>query len=125
MTAMQLTIEGEEVEYRRASRGTVPLGRAQKEVMRRLGFGSLTSTQAGVIVHEERRFALAALRRVPIANISEWAGCGHGARDDEAKSEYGGSGCCRYAATDGAAVMKRLYDRGFVEKHAGLWFAKS
>jgi hypothetical protein len=102
--AMQLTIDGGEVEYRHAS-SRAPLGPAQREVMRLLGFGSLTSTQAGSIVHGLR------------------GSCGFGAKDTG--REYRGAGCCRYAVTDGSAVMRRLYDRGFVEKHSGLWFAKS
>jgi hypothetical protein len=113
MTAMQLTIDGSEVEYHRAVSGT-RLGPNQREVMRRLGFGSLTSTQAGTICHELR-------------NERHGQSCTQGgtARDDRAKSEYGGEGCCRFASSDGSSMMKGLREQGFVEKHAGLWFAKS
>jgi hypothetical protein len=113
MTAMQLTIDGSEVEYHRAVNG-VRLGPNQREVMRQLGFRSLTSTQAGVICHELR-------------NERAGTGCTRGgtARDDRAKSDYNGVGCCRFASSDGSAVMKSLHEGGYVEKHAGLWFAKS
>jgi hypothetical protein len=110
---MQLTIDGGEVEYMRAASGA-RLGPNQREIMRKLGFGSLTSTQAGTIVHAMR-------------NERGRTSCTRGgtSRDDRAQSSYKGSGCCRFASTDGSGAMKRLHELGFVEKHAGLWFAKS
>jgi len=108
----QLTLDGREVRH---PAPTGPhLGSAQREILRHLGlFGSITSTQAGTIVHEQRR-----ARR-------GYSGCGFGVKDDNAHSSYGGSGCCRYAVSDGTDVMKRLRERGFVEKHFGLWFSKT
>lgn len=109
MTDMQLTMDGREVRH---PAPTGPhLGSAQREVLRHLGlFGSITSTQAGVIVHEQRTAR------------QGYSGCGHGAKDH---GTYTGLGCCRYAVSDGTEVMKRLRDRGFVEKHFGLWFSKA
>ena len=113
MTAMQLTIDGSEVEHRIVVHRR-RLGPNQREVMRQLGFGSLTSTQAGTICHGLR-------------NERKGYGCTTGgtARDDRAQSPYKGSGCCRFASSDGSQVMKALLDLGLVEKHAGLWFAKA
>lgn len=97
-TATQLTLDGSEVPV---SRTTARLGRNQRAILRTLVFGSLTSTQAGRIVHELRGY------------------CGAGAKS---RGDYQGAGCCPYAATDGSDVMRSLRDRGFVEKQGGLWW---
>ena len=111
MTVTQLTLDGREVQHPAPTGVRPPLGAAQREVLRHLGlFGSITSTQAGVIVHEQRRAR------------QGYGGCGTGAKW---RSEYTGAGCCPYASTDGTEVMKRLKKRGYVEKHFGLWFAKT
>jgi len=112
MTAdMQLTLDGREVQHPAPGTTRPPLGAAQREVMRHLGlFGSITSTQAGVIVHEQRTAR------------NGYRSCGIGAKTD---SDYNGAGCCPYAVSDGTEVMKRLRKRGYVEKHFGLWFAKT
>lgn len=108
MTDMQLTLDGREVQHPAPTGTRPPIGQAQRDVLRHLGlFGSITSTQAGVIVHGLR------------------GNCGSGTKDDAAQSQYAGTGCCRYASTDGTEVMKRLKKRGYVEKHFGLWFAKT
>ena len=80
--------------------------------MRQLAFGSLTSTQAGTIVHSLRERECRGVRLMS-------------ARESRYHSAYAGSGCCRFAATDGLAVMTRLRKRGFVVKVFGLWFANS
>jgi hypothetical protein len=106
MTDMQLTIDGREVQHPAPAGTRPPLGAAQREVMRHLGlFGHLTSTQAGVIVHDVRR--------------AKGGRCGPQPPGDVSLA------CCIYAASDGTEVMKRLRKRGYVEKHFGLWFAKS
>ncbi|MBA2742499.1 MAG: hypothetical protein H0U46_10860 [Actinobacteria bacterium] len=107
---MQLTLDGREVQHPAPTGARPPLGPAQREVLRKLAFGSLTTTQAGVIVHDIRR-------------ERGRGSCGFGAKNGQ--SDYSGLGCCRYASTDGSAVMKRLADRGYLERHGGLWFAKS
>lgn len=117
----QIAFDGSEV--RHPAPTGARLGPAQREVLRQLGFGSLTSTQAGTIVHRVRGH------------------CGYGCPFGEwntlhyHKSRYGGgyiapsspgyagAGCCPYAATDGTSVMKRLERRGYAVKIFGLWFA--
>ena len=94
----QLTIDGREVSI--AASRPPRFGPNQREVLRALGFGTLTSTQAGTLVHSRRGH------------------CGFGARSI---GTYNGSGCCAYAATDGSAVLRTLLERGIVEKAAGLW----
>lgn len=103
MTMRQLTFDGREVPLQ-ATR--VRLGLRQKAVMRQLGLhGSITSTGAGVIVHGER------------------GRCGFGARDVSSTGhEYAGAGCCRYAGTDGSALMLSLERLGLVEKIGGVWY---
>ena len=98
MTALQLTLDGGEVPV---SRTVARLGANQRAVLRKMVFGSMTSTQAGVIIHERRGH------------------CGFGAKD---RGEYTGAGCCRYAVSDGSAVLVGLRERGFVEKEGGLWW---
>jgi len=99
-TAVQMTLDGGEVPV---SHTRVRLGPNQRQVLRKLALVShMTSTDAGVIVHEQRGWH------------------GFGAKDTG--RPYVGAGCCRYASTDGSALMRSLRERGFVEKQGGLWW---
>ena len=81
------------------------LGPRQRAVLDELGRrGSLTSTQAGRIVHAARGH------------------CGSGARDSFTH-EYAGAGCCPYAVSDGAEVLYPLAARGLVEMIGGVWYS--
>lgn len=107
MTMTQLTIDGREVELDAVGRlpRTMRLGPRQRAVMRELGLhGSIRPIQAGRVIHSER------------------GACGSGVRDYEAKSAYGGEGCCRYASSDGSIMLKTLAGYGLVEKIGGVWY---
>lgn len=106
MTAWQLTLDGREVEHPPPTFHAGPLSGVQKEIMRALAVrGWISSTAAGVIAHAHREERL---HRSFIAHVQRW-----GLRGD---------GCCRWAATDGGAVMKRLAERGLVERYErGVW----
>lgn len=104
-TVMQLTIDGREVPhatviaaYRNAGH---PVSRVQHAVLAMLrDVGEIRSVEAGVLAHGVRGYC------------SNWT--------VSAKA----IGCCRYAATDGSAVMKRMAARGLVyNDRRGRWRA--
>lgn len=103
---LQQTLDGQEIKHPAPTR--THIGPHEREVLRALGFGSLSSTQAGTICHDVRGHCG---YRVP---YGEWNVRG---------SRYMGGGCCPYAVSEGTEVMKRLKRRGFVEKIGGLWYA--
>jgi hypothetical protein len=101
----QLTVDGREIpllpDGRIATR--LRLGPNQREVMRRLGLhGSIRAVQAGQIIHQCR------------------GRCGFGAKDRG--REYRGLGCCRYASTDGSALLRRLEKSGLVQNIGGVYY---
>lgn len=102
MTSVQLTLDGREVPVVELYPG-LGLGKHQARILSELRVRTLTSTQAGVIVHAIRGH------------------CGYGSRDERYHSVYAGEGCCRYCASDGGDVMKSLARRGLVVKVAGIW----
>lgn len=109
MKAWQLTIDGGEVEHPAPATRTGPLSPVQVEILRHLGIhGWISSTSAGVMAHahrEERR-GRSFVRHVQTYGLR-------------------GDGCCRYAASDGGDVMKRLAARGLVERYErGVWFPR-
>lgn len=109
MTAFQLTIDGREVEHPAPRSHAGPLSPVQVEILRRMAtHGWISSTNAGVIAHahREERKGRDFVRHVQL----------HGLRGD---------GCCRWAASDGGDVMKRLAARGLVERYErGVWFLR-
>lgn len=123
---MQQTLDGQLV--RHPAPTGVRLGPHEREVLRALGFGSLTSTQAGKICHAMRghcgyRCPYGEWNKRRYYAPSTGGVYTMGEKDDEENLRYKGDGCCPYAVSEGTEVMKRLKRRGFVEKRAGLWFA--
>lgn len=104
----QLTFGGGEVEEPKSrAQITQPLSRVQFAVLNELhAKGSIRSVEAGVIVHRTRE-----------------KGCVTG--QHTASFQGGGIGCCAYAAADGNEAMKRLMERGLVERavERGRWIA--
>lgn len=104
----QLTLDGREVLLDTVGRLPAPqrLGVRQRDVMRALGLrGSIRAVQAGTIAHRGRGH------------------CGFGNRDVSATgSGYEGEGCCRYASTDGSAILKSLAQYGLVETIGGVYY---
>lgn len=100
--SLQLDIYGGEAEIADVNALQAPFTPSQREILliiRQLG--SITSTQAGKIVHAHRGGQLE-----------------HGCRRCKADSR----GHCDFAASDGRDAMKRLRDRGIVRRpKAGLW----
>jgi hypothetical protein len=105
MEAYQLTLDNDEVPWRYASRESHGFSSAQLGVLRHLGLhGHIRSVEAGRIAHAVRQERM----RYPSGDA-----CGVGKRDYRTEK---GEGCCGYASTDGAAVMKRLLERGIVRR---------
>jgi len=103
----QLRIDGREVDHDRVVAQQAPLTAAQGAIIGHIrDHGSIRSVEAGVIVHLHRD------RPCTLAG---------GSRADA----YRGTGiaCCAYAGTDGLEAMKRLAERGLVERAgiAGRW----
>jgi hypothetical protein len=124
---LQQTLDGQVVKHPAPS-GT-RLGPHEREVLRALSFGSLTSTQAGKICHEIRGHCFS---QVPYGqwnsggyHRSRYGGVNIYPKTHEGyeKTRYQGEGCCPGACLEGTEVMKRLKRRGFVEKIGGLWYA--
>jgi hypothetical protein len=72
---------------------------AQREVLRHLAFNeAIRAVTAGTILHGFR---------------NDGRGCG---------GTGGKSGCCRWASTDGSAMLRRMRDRGLIRKlRRGHW----
>lgn len=121
-----MTLDGREVRHPAPS--TARLGPSQRAVLRALGFGSLTSTQAGKICHETRgwcgwRTPYGAWNEQKMYKASSGSVLRMGNSYDVNKHKYAGQGCCPYACSEGTEVMKRLKRRGFADKIGGLWYA--
>lgn len=118
----QMTLDGQMVKHPAPTR--MRLGPHERAVMRALGFGSLTSTQAGKICHRERGHCFS---QVPYGtwnmhyHRSRYGGM-HYYTDLPDHLKYRGEGCCPGACLEGTEVMKRLKRRGFVVKIGGLWY---
>jgi len=128
---LQQTLDGQLIRHPAPS-GT-HLGPHERKVLRALGFGSLTSTQAGAICHEIRGHCFSQV------SYGEWNSGGHHrsryggvniypeTHEGFEETRYRGQGCCPGACLEGTEVMKRLKRRGFVEKigtgAGALWFA--
>lgn len=123
---MQLTLDGQEI--RHPAPTSARLGPHEREVLRTLGFGSLTSTQAGKICHAIRGHCGYGCPygewNTRGYHNSPYGGCNIYPTQHEGfeKTRYRGDGCCPYAVSEGTEVMKRLRKRGYVEKIGGLWY---
>lgn len=109
----QLDLVGGEVSTEEANRTSTArrggqLSFAQRAILRVIREdGSIRAVEAGVIIHQHRGGRC----------------CGFGAGADRYKG--GGKACCGYAATDGSSALKRLRDRGLVERaDDGSWTGK-
>lgn len=100
-TTTQLDIYGGETAHVEITKAAAPLTPCQREILRLIqNLGSVTSSQAGRIVHAHRD-----------------GGCQR-CRDVDRR--------CRFAASDGHDAMKRLTARGIVRRHhRGLWVMAS
>lgn len=124
---VQQTLDGQVTRHPAPTR--LQLGPHEREVLRQLGFGSLTSTQAGTICHSLRGHCYS---QVPYGtwNSGGYHRSKHGGvhiypkeHENFESTRYRGAGCCPGACLEGTEVMKRLKRRGFVEKIGGLWYA--
>lgn len=111
MADLQLTVFGGFELLRDAEGRRRRLSRSQELVVRWMAThaGEIRSTRAGVIAHTQRRPD----------------GC-KGATASSAASRWTPGGrshaCCPWAATDGWALLRRLAERGIVEKvERGRW----
>ena len=125
--AKQMTLDGQYVDHP-APTGT-RLGPHEREVLKKLSFDSLTSTQAGTICHEVRGHCFS---KVPYGtwnsggyHRSRYGGVSIYPKTHEhfEQTRYRGQGCCPGACLEGTEVMKRLKRRGFVVNIGGLWYA--
>ena len=97
--ALQLTIDGREVEHP-PPRGPSTRTPAQRELVRLLRLGSLRTVEAGLVVHAHRE-----------------DGCAR-------KPHHGplARSCCVYCSSDGLAAMRRLERRGLAKRvRKGIW----
>lgn len=100
MAVAQLDIYGGETAHVEVGRAAAPFTLCQREILRMIqNFGSITSSQAGRIVHAHRA-----------------GGCRRCAAVDVR---------CKWAASDGCDAMKRLMARGIVRRHhRGVWVTR-
>jgi hypothetical protein len=119
----QLTLDGGEVtasELDERRRRAATLSEAQAEILRFMVTGRLgwiRSSEAGVILHAHRR---ARLDRRDCGSDSRIYHTGKGV------FRYSlNLGCCEQASSDGTMAMRRLAERGLVERiEPGTWVLK-
>lgn len=101
MSVTQLDVFGGETAHVEVTKRAAPFTPCQQEILRLLrNFGSITSTQAGKIVHSHRD-----------------GGC--------YRCRVNDNGHCQWASSDGNDAMKRLMERGLVRRHRpGVWIAR-
>jgi hypothetical protein len=96
MSALQLTLDGREVEYSQVLAERHGFSDAQREIMRAIRLqGFVTASEAGRIVHAAR---------------------GHCAGHARFPARRTGEMCCRYGPTDGSDALRRLRERGLISK---------
>jgi hypothetical protein len=80
------------------------LNDTQTAMLRHVGeHGSITSTEAGVILHQARGH------------------CGFGGKGGRHDGDSRSKACCVYACSDGSMALRRLRDRGALVKSASGW----